>query len=124
MKKVILFISIIFSPFYGLFAQEQKDKFLKLSMHDGTEVFFRLQEKPSIILKEDSVKINSKDSYAKQKRSAVRSITFTTDVNGNIVNKDIMPCKYYAIRGASGKYVNLTESELALVKAATRFPSA
>lgn len=114
MKKAILFISIIFSPFYGLFAQEQKDKFLKLSMHDGTEVFFRLQEKPSIILKEDSVKIISKDSYAKQKRSAVRSITFTTDVNGNIVNKDIMPCKYYAIRGVSGKYVNATQGDLVL----------
>lgn len=87
-------------------AQEQLKHFLKLSMHDGTEMGFPLKERPNIIFINDSIKISSGKQFAKAKRSEVRKIFFASGEEHNYINGEIIPNRYYRIKGVSGNYLD------------------
>lgn len=103
-KKLIPIIALLFS--FPLFAQENPDRYLKLTMRDGSHISFLLKEYPKVCFPKDSISIVSKSTYAKAQLSQVRHITFTTDIDVHILNGNIVQNKYYRIKGYSGKYID------------------
>lgn len=103
-KKLIPIIALLLS--FPLLAQENPDRYLKLTMRDGTFISFFLKEYPKIGFPKDSISIVSKSRYAKALLSDIKHITFTTYFDSQIVNGNIIKNKYYRIKGKSGKYID------------------
>lgn len=104
-----ILVVIFFIPVF-LFAEKNHDKYLKFLAKDEHSIFFRLKDYPQLFFVGDSVCISSENEYVVENKDFVKNITFVTEVNTNIVNKDVSPRNYYRFRGNSGKYICFTDS--------------